>query len=357
MRLWLLGRHADAVGAADVLRLPAPGRRRLPRVRSRVRRAPSIAGARLRGHSGVPRVLQPPSLRPHRRLSAPPADALGPGCRPGARARGVRPARHGGASPSASSPTTACSGSTSSRARRIRRASTSTARAAERVTAPGRSRWSTSLRPARSCRAQAGPCAPSRSITSRRTSSPMATGSTRRPFVRLFGRHGSLPRAADAGAGLRRAGPHVPLPERYGAVQDLRRVHHGALELAELAQAARVRNLVLSHVTAQFDRPGMRERVIREVGEIFEGNVFFGEDLMEIPFTSAGRGEARLMRGSGLLAHGHREDVDGLRLAANVYGAERLDGDIPRRGPRASRRRSGSRAARPWCAPRAAPRG
>jgi hypothetical protein len=43
---------------------------------------------------------------------------------------------------------------------------------------------------------------------------------------------------------------------------------------------------VLSHVTAQFDRPGMRERVIREVCEIFKGNVFFGEDLMEIPFTS-----------------------------------------------------------------------
>jgi ribonuclease BN (tRNA processing enzyme) len=60
----------------------------------------------------------------------------------------------------------------------------------------------------------------------------------------------------------------------------------GHRELAELAQAARVRNLVLSHVTAQFDRPGMRERVLREVGEIYDGNIYFGEDLMEIPFTS-----------------------------------------------------------------------
>ena len=59
----------------------------------------------------------------------------------------------------------------------------------------------------------------------------------------------------------------------------------GHRELAELAHAARVRNLVLSHVTAQFDRPGMRERVIREVGEIFGGNIYFGEDLMEIPFA------------------------------------------------------------------------
>jgi ribonuclease BN (tRNA processing enzyme) len=60
----------------------------------------------------------------------------------------------------------------------------------------------------------------------------------------------------------------------------------GHREVAELAQGARVRNLVLSHVTTQFDRPGMRERVLREVGEIYKGDVYFGEDLMEIPFTS-----------------------------------------------------------------------
>jgi ribonuclease BN (tRNA processing enzyme) len=60
----------------------------------------------------------------------------------------------------------------------------------------------------------------------------------------------------------------------------------GHRELAELAAAASVRNLVLSHVTTQFDRPGMRERVLREVGEVYKGNIYFGEDLMEIPFTS-----------------------------------------------------------------------
>lgn len=59
----------------------------------------------------------------------------------------------------------------------------------------------------------------------------------------------------------------------------------GHIELAKLAREANVRNLVLSHVTEQFDRPGMRERVVREVSEIFPGNVFFGEDLMEIPFA------------------------------------------------------------------------
>ncbi len=57
----------------------------------------------------------------------------------------------------------------------------------------------------------------------------------------------------------------------------------GHLELARLAQEAQVRSLVLSHVTEQFDRPGLREQVIREVSEIYKGHIFFGEDLMEIP--------------------------------------------------------------------------
>ena len=57
----------------------------------------------------------------------------------------------------------------------------------------------------------------------------------------------------------------------------------GYLELARFAQEAQVRNLVISHVTEQFDQPGLREQVIREVGEIYKGNIFFGEDLQQIP--------------------------------------------------------------------------
>ncbi len=57
----------------------------------------------------------------------------------------------------------------------------------------------------------------------------------------------------------------------------------GHLELARLGERANVRNLVISHVTEQFDRPGMRERVIREMADVYKGNIFFGEDLMEIP--------------------------------------------------------------------------
>jgi ribonuclease Z len=44
-----------------------------------------------------------------------------------------------------------------------------------------------------------------------------------------------------------------------------------------------VRNLVVSHVTEQMDVPGIRERLIREMSAIYAGNLFFGEDLMQIP--------------------------------------------------------------------------
>jgi ribonuclease Z len=62
----------------------------------------------------------------------------------------------------------------------------------------------------------------------------------------------------------------------------------GHLEVARLAQAAGVRNLVASHITEQMDVPGVRERLIREMSDIFKGTLFFGEDLMEIPLGAPG---------------------------------------------------------------------
>jgi ribonuclease BN (tRNA processing enzyme) len=57
----------------------------------------------------------------------------------------------------------------------------------------------------------------------------------------------------------------------------------GHLELARLGHEACVRNLVVSHVTEQMDVPGVRERLIREMSVLYAGNLFFGEDLMQIP--------------------------------------------------------------------------
>jgi ribonuclease BN (tRNA processing enzyme) len=57
----------------------------------------------------------------------------------------------------------------------------------------------------------------------------------------------------------------------------------GHLELARLGAEANVKNLVLSHLTEQMDVPGVRERIVREMSEIYAGNLFLGEDLMRIP--------------------------------------------------------------------------
>ena len=57
----------------------------------------------------------------------------------------------------------------------------------------------------------------------------------------------------------------------------------GHLELARVAQEANVKNLVVTHVTESIDVPGVRERVISQMSEIYKGNLFFGEDLMTIP--------------------------------------------------------------------------
>jgi ribonuclease Z len=57
----------------------------------------------------------------------------------------------------------------------------------------------------------------------------------------------------------------------------------GHLELAEVASEANVKNLVVTHVTESIDVPGVREKVISEMSAIYKGNIFFGEDLMEIP--------------------------------------------------------------------------
>jgi ribonuclease Z len=67
----------------------------------------------------------------------------------------------------------------------------------------------------------------------------------------------------------------------------------GHLELARLAQAANVRSVVISHVTEQIDQPGVRERLVREMADIYRGNIIFGEDLMEIPIR--GPQAAKLM--------------------------------------------------------------
>lgn len=59
----------------------------------------------------------------------------------------------------------------------------------------------------------------------------------------------------------------------------------GHMELAELAAAANVKTLVLTHMSEQLDQPGVRERVIAQMSRIFSGNIVLGEDSMELAVT------------------------------------------------------------------------
>jgi ribonuclease BN (tRNA processing enzyme) len=51
---------------------------------------------------------------------------------------------------------------------------------------------------------------------------------------------------------------------------------------AAVARRAGVKALVLTHISAQLDQPGIRERIIHEIRQEFDGTVIWGEDLMKI---------------------------------------------------------------------------
>jgi ribonuclease BN (tRNA processing enzyme) len=57
----------------------------------------------------------------------------------------------------------------------------------------------------------------------------------------------------------------------------------GHLDAARTARDAQVSTLVLVHLTEQVSRPGIRERLLYEAGQVFDGHIIFGEDLLDIP--------------------------------------------------------------------------
>ena len=57
----------------------------------------------------------------------------------------------------------------------------------------------------------------------------------------------------------------------------------GHLDAARTAHDAGVKTLVLVHMTEQLERPGVRERVIHEAGQVFGGHIIYGEDLLDVP--------------------------------------------------------------------------
>ena len=70
-----------------------------------------------------------------------------------------------------------------------------------------------------------------------------------------------------------------------GVVTDSRLTNccSGHLDAARTARDAQVSTLILVHLTEQVSRPGIRERLVYEAGQIFDGHIIFGEDLLDIP--------------------------------------------------------------------------
>lgn len=54
------------------------------------------------------------------------------------------------------------------------------------------------------------------------------------------------------------------------------------MDAARTAIGAGAKTLVCSHVYNQFDRPGIRERVIADIAGVYDGVLVLGEDLMEL---------------------------------------------------------------------------
>jgi hypothetical protein len=48
-----------------------------------------------------------------------------------------------------------------------------------------------------------------------------------------------------------------------------------------------VKTLVLTHLLAQIDQPAIRERIVHEIQQDYDGRVIWGEDRMRIPVRAA----------------------------------------------------------------------
>ncbi len=56
---------------------------------------------------------------------------------------------------------------------------------------------------------------------------------------------------------------------------------------AQIARRAGVKTLVLTHLTPQIDLPGIREQIVHEIRQDFDGKVIWGEDLMRLSLSGS----------------------------------------------------------------------
>ena len=51
------------------------------------------------------------------------------------------------------------------------------------------------------------------------------------------------------------------------------------------AKRAGVKTLVLTHLLGQIDQPRIREQIVHEIQQVFDGKVVWGEDKMQLTFA------------------------------------------------------------------------
>ena len=56
-----------------------------------------------------------------------------------------------------------------------------------------------------------------------------------------------------------------------------------------MVKRAGARALVLTPMLEQIAQPGMREKIVPEIAEIYKGIIIWGEDLMTLEITRSGR--------------------------------------------------------------------
>ena len=71
---------------------------------------------------------------------------------------------------------------------------------------------------------------------------------------------------------------------------EYRRACGNHMDTAQVAAEAGVATLVLTHIASQIDTPFMRSRILREMAPVFDGDIVWGRDLMEVPVRQADLG-------------------------------------------------------------------
>lgn len=67
--------------------------------------------------------------------------------------------------------------------------------------------------------------------------------------------------------------------------EEAKRFSSSHLDVARTAAASGAKSVVVSHVTDQMDAVGVKESLMREMVQHYDGNIIWGEDLMQIPVS------------------------------------------------------------------------